>query len=519
MLTGRQVALLAALGIAAGAVGFAGAAALGRDDAPPPPPPPPANPPPARKAPPRGAPLSPPPPPPPAPPAPPPRPDPPTRTAPTAGPSATAPDAPVESPPGTAAAPRRPPPATTATPPAESPAAPEPAPRPAPRPAPEPAPAPLRPSAARLTAPEPPAGIRIPAGAAPAGWDAARRTLAGALSRASAGSVEAADIRRQLDLWRTYLGPGAAPAPPDPRATVARALPANASRFRTRGSPRQRVLLRDADGIILTYRAGQGFVVNPVATTGRWRDLNADVPAAGLGEALLTMGVPRQAGERGFLAWEYYDVADDAAAIRPGVSAMAQARVALMFAHAEAETGDPRFSAAAVGALAALTVDVDAGGARTLVSTAPGQTPLTWFPERAYPGESPWKGAALNGFMVTLLNLRGTAALLRQSPGPGADGPAAAQLATDLADKGARTLQRHLPDHDTGAWSLYGLLTPGRPWRTYLADLNYHCYHVHLLEQLAVPYPGLGFGDVAARWRGYVDEAGLTCPARPGDAD
>ncbi len=351
----------------------------------------------------------------------------------------------------------------------------------------------------------------------PAGWDAAKRTLAGALSRASEGSGEASDIRRQLDLWRTYLGPGAAPAPDGRRATVARALRANAWWFATRGSPRQRVLLRDPDGIILTYRAGQGFVVNPVATTGRWRDLNADVPAARLAEALLTMAVPRRAGDRSFLAWEYYDVADDPSAIRPGISAMAQARVALTFAHAEAETGDPRFSAAAVGALAALTVDVDGGGARTMVSTSPDQAPMMWFPERAYPGESPWKGAALNGFMVTLLNLRGTAALLRGSPGPGADGPAAAQLATDLADKGARTLQRHLPDHDTGAWSLYGLLTPGRPWRTYLADLNYHCYHVRLLQQLAVPYPDLGFGDVAARWQRYVEDAGLTCPARPDD--
>jgi hypothetical protein len=260
-------------------------------------------------------------------------------------------------------------------------------------------------------------------------------------------------------------------------------------------------------------------VVNPVATTGRWRDLNADVPAARLAEALLTMAVPHRVGERRFLAWEYYDVAGDPTAIRPGVSAMAQARIALTFAHAEAETADPRFSAAAVGALAALTVDVDGGGARTMVSATPGQPPMMWYPERAYPGESPWKGAALNGFMVTLLNLRGTAALLRQSPGPGADGPAAAQLATDLADKGARTLQRHLPDHDTGAWSLYGLLTPGRPWRTYLADLNYHCYHVRLLQQLAVPYADLGFGEVASRWQRYVDDAGLTCPPRPGDGD
>ena len=142
---------------------------------------------------------------------------------------------------------------------------------------------------------------------------------------------------------------------------------------------------------------------------------------------------------------------------------------------------------------------------------------MMWYVERAYPGESPWKGAALNGFMVTLLNLRGTAALLAGLPGSRRRRPGGGRSsATDLADKGARTLQRHLPDHDSGAWSYYGLLTPGRPWRTYLADLNYHCYHVRLLTQLAAPYPGLGFADTAARWQGYVDDAGLDLPgARP----
>ena len=389
-------------------------------------------------------------------------------------------------------------------------------PEPEPEPAPETTPLPARPSVASLSEPvTPPQGIRIPAGAEPSGYEPARRILAQALSRASEGSVEGSDIRRQLDLWRAYLGPDAIPSPDERRATISRALRANAWWFAARGSPRSRVLLRDEDGIILTYRAGQGFVVNPVATTGRWRDLNADVPAPALAEALLAMGVPRQAGERRFLAWEYYDVADDPSAIRPGVSGMAQARVALMFAHAEAQSGDPRFSAAAVGALAALTVDVGGGGARSMVSTLPGQAPAMWFVERAYPGESPWKGAALNGFMVTILNLRGTAALLQRSPGPGADGPAAAQLAVDLADRGATTLERHLPDHDSGAWSYYGLLTPGRAWRTYLADLNYHCYHVRLLTQLAASYPDLAFADTAARWQGYVDDAGLTCPARP----
>jgi D-glucuronyl C5-epimerase C-terminus len=114
---------------------------------------------------------------------------------------------------------------------------------------------------------------------------------------------------------------------------------------------------------------------------------------------------------------------------------------------------------------------------------------------------------------VTILNLRGAAALF-EGAGAGAAEGAAAALARDLADRGATTLARHLADHDSGSWSYYGLLTPGRLWRSYLADLNYHCYHVRLLTALAVPYPGLGFAATASRWQGYVDAAGAACPAR-----
>ena len=91
---------------------------------------------------------------------------------------------------------------------------------------------------------------------------------------------------------------------------------------------------------------------------------------------------------------------------------MAQARVALLMAHGAARTGDPRLERAALDALASFVVLVDRGGVRTLVATAAGQEPAPWYVERAYPGESPWKGAALNGFMVTLLNLLGAAAAL-----------------------------------------------------------------------------------------------------------
>ena len=54
-----------------------------------------------------------------------------------------------------------------------------------------------------------------------------------------------------------------------------------------------------------------------------------------------------------------------------------------------------------------------------MVSVRPGEPPAPWYVERAYPGEDPWKGGALNGFMVTLLNLRGAAAILDGVAGGG----------------------------------------------------------------------------------------------------
>ena len=145
--------------------------------------------------------------------------------------------------------------------------------------------------------------------------------------------------------------------------------------------------------------------------------------------------------------------------------------------------------------------------------------PAPWFVERAYPGASPWKGAALNGFMVTVLNLDATAPLLTSRPQPAHDGAAreqrapparagrapAAALAGASPAEGERTLQRYLPLHDTGKWSLYGLLTPGYTWRTHVADTGYHCYHVRLLRQLAAPGPGLRLRRAGRRkWDGYA---------------
>lgn len=364
-------------------------------------------------------------------------------------------------------------------------------------------------------------GYIIPSAALPGDVATARTLLYQARQTAPAGSLTHRDIDYVLRLGARMLK---VRQPAGRRATAALTLRVNAWWYSRRTAPSLRVIARLPDGILATYWGGRGFAINPVATAGRWQDLNAHVSPEGLATALLPLGVTRNAGRQRFLLWEYYDVPDKPGVITPGASGMAQGRMAQLMARAYHRTGDHRFAAAARGALAAFNVPVSQGGVVSEVAEPVGTPTMPWYVERAYPGANPWKGAALNGFMVTLLNLHATAPLLRGRPevrGPGASeartaAPAAgSQEAADLAIRlmrtGEQTLVQYLPLHDTGTWSLYGLLTPGRPWRSYLADEGYHCYHVSLLRQLNRISPDLGFGDVADRWNDYALRVGVTC--------
>lgn len=409
-------------------------------------------------------------------------------------------------------------------PPTTSPA---PAPDPAPDPAPAPAPAPAPPDRT-VTPYAPPPAIGIAAEALPPEGEAWARLLEARRS-APAGSQERADIDWLVSFARTAATPG---RPEGRRATARRALRVNAWWFARRGSPGERVIARDPDGVILTYKRGHGFMVNPVATLGRWRGLNELWTPAQLADAVLPMLVERTHDGREWAALEYFDVPGQPDAVRPGVSGMAQARAAALFSKAHATTGDPRFLQAAERVLRSFAVPVDAGGVLAQVPDPAGGAAGTWYPERAYPGRPAWTGAALNGFMVTIIELRRAAASLERAesteattattatgtaPAMGAPSAAAAEaaaLARDLAARGERSLTRFLPLHDAGDWSFYGLLTPGKPWRSYLADLNYHCYHVSLLRTLARLYPANGHAGVADRWQGYVDAKGVSCPVR-----
>ena len=143
----------------------------------------------------------------------------------------------------------------------------------------------------------------------------ARTLLHRAQRSAPAGSLTRRDINYVLRLGATMMK---ARQPAGRRATAALTLRVNAWWYSRRTAPSLRVIARLPDGILATYWGGRGFAINPVATAGRWQDLNAHVSPEALAAALLPLGVRRNAGRTRFLLWEYYDVPD-----RPGLSAPA----------------------------------------------------------------------------------------------------------------------------------------------------------------------------------------------------
>ena len=222
----------------------------------------------------------------------------------------------------------------------------------------------------------------------------------------------------------------------------------------------------------------------------------------------------------------------------PARRAWPRAASAQLMARAYHRTGDARFADAARGALAAFRVPVDRGGVVSEVAAPGERRQPPWYVERAYPGASPWKGAALNGFMVTLLNLRrhGAAAALAPQPprdaaraeqrappaGPGraaGGGRCAERWRARASRRSAATCRCTTP----ASWSLYGLLTPGlrrgartSPTTATTATTSACC------GSCADGPPGLGFGDgtyagdYAARWAAPTARLGAGPPPVPG---
>lgn len=354
-------------------------------------------------------------------------------------------------------------------------------------------------------------GPRIPLTEWPGDIGAARAQLATVRARVSRGSCAWRDLSFVIGLADRYLRAG---TPPGRWRTVARTVRVNAWWYsRPRQWRVQGLTVRDPSGILSTYWPCRGFAVNHVATLGRWLGMNADVGDVRLARALVPLGVERRARGRTFTVWEYYDIPDRPEIIAPGPSGMSQARLAHLFARAFRSTRDEALARAADGALRSFTVRVADGGVRSPVAWPAGSAPSPWYVEWVYPGASPWRGAALNGFMVSVINLQDAAAALRSVP-PGISPTVArsAWLADQLARQGARSIRRYLPLHDSGRWSYYGMLVQTHPWRTYPASLSYHCYHVQLLGMLHRRFPAMGFAGWQRRWSAYVPARGLQCP-------
>ena len=196
-----------------------------------------------------------------------------------------------------------------------------------------------------------------------------------------------------------------------------------------------------------TYWEGRGFAVNPVATAGRWQGLNDGVTPEDLADALLPSTWPSSATAGGAL---------------PALGVLRRARPARgdppgglgdgAGAHRPAD--GPRLPPHRRAAASPTRARRRPGGLHGRRSTPAGCVswsrwpagvrPMPWYVERAYPGASPWKGAALNGFMVTLLNLRRhRAAAARAAPRapPGNRSPSARRGAARTAVT-ARALAR-----------------------------------------------------------------------------
>lgn len=364
----------------------------------------------------------------------------------------------------------------------------------------------------------PPPTFIVSAGSIPSPA-AARAMLTDIRARTAARSRQRRDLDWLAKLDRRAHGKR---VPAGRVATIDLTMRMNAWWLSRKGRwPGARVILRLPSGILVNYRPGHGFIVNPVATTGRWQHLNDDVSAAGLARALAPLAVAYDYQGDRWLGFEYFDVNGRLREVLPGISAMAQARVASTFAQAFRETGNVRFARVASQVLRSFTVPVADHGGLAQLTSPDGSVSGEWFPERVYPGKDPWLGAALNGFMATILDLDATRVHLRL-------GLEAHSLSVtdrrevqrdlgqlrELVGAALESLEAFLPLHDTGSWSIYGMRTGGRPWGTVLADLNYHCYHIKLLTGLEQRHPGRGFGPVAERWRGYVEARGLVCPPR-----
>lgn len=234
--------------------------------------------------------------------------------------------------------------------------------------------------------------------------------------------------------------------------------------------PAGRTDSRDSEGIAYRFFPGHGFQFHPLAAFARLNNLvthgsRSDVDR--LAAALVARAVP--AGRS--LTWEYYFSVNGGP--RLWTSALAQAAAADALARAGQLTGNQLFSEAAEGAFRAIRSPLSrplGGGA--------------WVREYSFSDI-----AILNAQLQTIVSLSRYAQIIGDTD------------ATAFVGRLSTAAQNLLPSFDTGCWSLYSL--GGSP-----APLDYHRYHVKLLETLAASTGQAVWAEYAARWKRYLEAGG-----------
>jgi heparosan-N-sulfate-glucuronate 5-epimerase len=180
------------------------------------------------------------------------------------------------------------------------------------------------------------------------------------------------------------------------------------------------------------------------------------------------------AWEQGFDLPHTYDLR------APWISAMAQGEGASLLVRLHLATGEDRYAAAALRAIAPLAVPVEEGGTSALLDGRP-------FPQE-YPTSPP--SFVLNGGMFAMWGLYDVGLGLGQS--------AAAAAFEDAVDTLAATVHRW----DTGRWSLYDLYPHPIPnWSSFA----YHQLHASQLRAMAALSPRLELTATAERFERYSE--------------
>lgn len=269
--------------------------------------------------------------------------------------------------------------------------------------------------------------------------------------------VIASQLAQLRTLWDSYTSPRA--------LALFTQLEQNLDYFETHRIPDTHVDVSDGEGVVYRWFPYKGLEFHPLASFSALANAASAHDTAktqALAYALLDRAIPR--GSR--LIWEY--AFPFGLGRPPWASGMAEALAAQAFARAGALLDDPRLTAAAARAYAAVPPLV--------FSTSAGP----WIRLYGFDGE-----VILNAQLQTVLSLTEYA---RTTGDAGASALARQMLAA------AKTL---FPRFDTGDWSLYEL-------GGYHASLGYEQYVTGLLAKLASQTKDPYWVDAAQRFHDYL---------------